>query len=207
MGVQQDPKVSWKNVPARTDTAGDVTFAYRELGTEHPDPPVVCLIHLAAVLDNWDPRVIDGLATKYRVVTFDNRGVGASTGSPAVSMEQMARDAIAFIKAMGLRSGRSLRILDGRHGGTGDRPEGAATRAPDDHLRDRASQRRRHQQAARGDLHRHVARLAHLPGSEAVSVLHEDAQRHSSGQGGLARLNGRAENRDKRSGWPRSRHN
>jgi len=101
MRGQQDPKASWKNVPTRTVTAGDVTFAYRELGTEHPGPPVVCLIHLAAVLDNWDPRVIDGLATKHRVVTFDNRGVGASTGSPATSMEQMARDAIAFIKAMG----------------------------------------------------------------------------------------------------------
>ena len=101
MGVQRDSKISWKDVPTRTVTAGDVTFAYRELGTEHPDPPVVCLIHLAAVLDNWDPRVIDGLATKHRVVTFDNRGVGASTGSPATSMEQMARDAIAFIKAMG----------------------------------------------------------------------------------------------------------
>lgn len=51
----KDPKVSWKNVPTRTVTAGDVTFAHRELGTEHPDPPVVCLIHLAAVLDNWVP--------------------------------------------------------------------------------------------------------------------------------------------------------
>ncbi|HKO92509.1 MAG TPA: alpha/beta fold hydrolase [Polyangiaceae bacterium] len=102
MGVQQHPKVSWKNVPTRTVTAGDVMFAHRQLGTEHPDPPLVCLIHLAAGLDNWDPRVIDGLATKHRVVTFDNRGVGASTVSPATSMEQMARDATTFIRAMGV---------------------------------------------------------------------------------------------------------
>lgn len=52
------------------------------------------------MLDNWDPRVIDGLATKPRVITFDNRGVGASSGSPATSMEEMARDAITFIRAM-----------------------------------------------------------------------------------------------------------
>jgi len=46
--------------------------------------------------------VIDGLAARHRVITFDNRGVGASTGAPATSIEQMARDAITFIKAMGL---------------------------------------------------------------------------------------------------------
>ena len=65
--------------------------------------PLVCLIHLAAVLDNWDPRVIDGLAAKHHVVTFDNRGIGASSGSPANSIEQMAKDAITFIKAMGFK--------------------------------------------------------------------------------------------------------
>jgi pimeloyl-ACP methyl ester carboxylesterase len=101
MSVSQNSKISWKNAPIRSIKGSDVTFAYRELGTDNPGVPVVCLIHLAAVLDNWDPRVIDGLATKHHVVTFDNRGIGASSGAPANSMEQMARDAITFIKAMG----------------------------------------------------------------------------------------------------------
>ena len=101
MTTQPNLAVTWKNVPTQTVTAGGVTFAYRELGTHNPGPPVVCLIHLAAVLDNWDPRVIDGLAAKHRVIAFDNRGIGASSGSPATSMEEMARDAITFIKAMG----------------------------------------------------------------------------------------------------------
>lgn len=100
MSASQYSKVTWRTVPTQSITAGGVTFAYRELGEENPGPPVVCLIHLAAVLDNWDPRVIDGLATKHRVITFDNRGIGASSGSPATSMEDMARDAITFIKAM-----------------------------------------------------------------------------------------------------------
>src|SRR5205807_2014223 len=93
-------KVDWKNVPTRTVTAGGVEFAYRELGANNPGTPVVFLIHLAAVLDNWDPRVVDGFAASRRVITFDNRGVGASSGSPATSIEQMAKDAITFIKAM-----------------------------------------------------------------------------------------------------------
>ncbi|MFL5618483.1 MAG: alpha/beta fold hydrolase [Gemmatimonadaceae bacterium] len=101
MSASQDVKVSWKNVPTQSVTAGGVTFAFRELGTDNPGPPVVFLIHLAAVLDNWDPRVIDGFAARHRVITFDNRGVGASSGSPASSIEQMAQDAISFIKAMG----------------------------------------------------------------------------------------------------------
>ena len=95
-------KFTWKNVPTRTITAGGVEFAYRELGTEHPGTPVVFLVHLAAVLDNWDPRIVDGFAAKHRVIAFDNRGVGASSGKPSTTMEAMARDAITFIKAMGL---------------------------------------------------------------------------------------------------------
>ena len=101
MSASQDLKVNWKTVPTRTITAGGVEFAYRELGTNNPGMPVVFLIHLAAVLDNWDPRVVDGFAASRRVITFDNRGIGASSGAPATSIEQMAKDAITFIKAMG----------------------------------------------------------------------------------------------------------
>jgi pimeloyl-ACP methyl ester carboxylesterase len=102
MSTKQEPTVNWKNVPTRTITAGGVEFAYRELGRNNPGTPVVFLIHLAAVLDNWDPRVVDGFAAKRRVIAFDNRGVGASSGAPATSIEQMAKDAITFIRAMGL---------------------------------------------------------------------------------------------------------
>jgi hypothetical protein len=101
MSTSQNLTVNWKNVPTQTITAGGVEFAYRELGANNPGTPVVFLIHLAAVLDNWDPRVVDGFATSRRVIAFDNRGVGASSGAPATSIEQMATDAITFIKAMG----------------------------------------------------------------------------------------------------------
>ena len=103
MTATVDLKVNWTNVPTRTIAAGGVEFAYRELGTNNPGTPVVFLVHLAAVLDNWDPRVVDGLAAKHHVITFDNRGIGASSGSPATSIEQMAKDAITFIKAMGFK--------------------------------------------------------------------------------------------------------
>ncbi len=100
MTTSQDLNINWKNVQTRTITADGVKFAYRELGASNPGTPVVFLVHLAAVLDNWDPRVVDGFAAKRRVIAFDNRGIGASSGSPATSIEQMANDAITFIKAM-----------------------------------------------------------------------------------------------------------
>src|SRR5436309_15529922 len=99
MSTPQENNVSWKNVPTRTITAGGVEFAYRELGKDNPGTAVVFLVHLAAVLDNWDPRVVDGFAAKHRVIVFDSRGVGASSGSPANSIAQMAADAITFIQA------------------------------------------------------------------------------------------------------------
>jgi pimeloyl-ACP methyl ester carboxylesterase len=92
---------SWKDAPTRTLSAGGVEFAYRQLGPS-TGVPVVFLTHLAAVLDNWDPRVVDGIAAKRRVITFDNRGVGASSGSTPTTIQEMARDAVSFIRALGL---------------------------------------------------------------------------------------------------------
>jgi pimeloyl-ACP methyl ester carboxylesterase len=92
---------SYQDAPTRTITAGGVSFAYRELGPA-TGVPVIFLTHLAAVLDNWDPRVVDGIAAQRRVITFDNRGVGASAGSTPDTIAAMAADAVTFIRAMGL---------------------------------------------------------------------------------------------------------
>jgi pimeloyl-ACP methyl ester carboxylesterase len=92
---------TWKTAPTQTINAGGVQFAYRQLGPS-TGVPVVFLTHLAAVLDNWDPRVVDGIAAKHRVITFDNRGVGASSGSTPKTIAEMASDAVTFIRALGL---------------------------------------------------------------------------------------------------------
>jgi len=93
---------TWKTAPTQTISAGDgVQFAYRQLGPS-TGVPVVFLTHLAAVLDNWDPRIVDGIAARHRVIAFDNRGVGASSGSTPATIEEMARDAVTFIRALGV---------------------------------------------------------------------------------------------------------
>ena len=92
---------TWKDVPTRTIDVNGTPFAYRELGPES-GVPVLFLHHFAAVLDDWDPRVLDGIATHHRVIAFDNRGVGASGGDVPTDLEAMGADAVAFIRAMGL---------------------------------------------------------------------------------------------------------
>jgi pimeloyl-ACP methyl ester carboxylesterase len=80
-------------------TAGNaIEYAYRDFG--EGDVPLVMLQHFRGNLDNWDPALIDALAANRRVVTFDNVGVGASTGSTPNTIEAMAHDAIAFLEAM-----------------------------------------------------------------------------------------------------------
>src|SRR5215211_952124 len=91
---------SYAQAPARTITAGGVTYAYRELGPKG-GIPVIFFVHLAANLDNWDPRIVDPIAKEYHVIAFDNRGVGASTGQVPDTVEAMADDAYTFIKALG----------------------------------------------------------------------------------------------------------
>jgi pimeloyl-ACP methyl ester carboxylesterase len=75
-------------------------YAYRETG--QGPVPLVLLQHFRGNLDNWDPALIDALAAHRRVVTFDNVGVGGSSGQTPSTVEQMARDAIAFITALNL---------------------------------------------------------------------------------------------------------
>jgi pimeloyl-ACP methyl ester carboxylesterase len=91
---------SYALAPARTIDAGGVTYSYRELGPKG-GIPVVFFVHLAATLDNWDPRIVDAIAKNRHVITFDNRGVGTSTGTVPDSVEAMADDAYTFITALG----------------------------------------------------------------------------------------------------------
>ena len=77
-----------------------IEYAYRDLG--EGDVPLVLLQHFRGNLDNWDPALVDALASSRRVVAFDNAGVGATTGTTPDTIEEMARDAIAFIAAMSL---------------------------------------------------------------------------------------------------------
>jgi pimeloyl-ACP methyl ester carboxylesterase len=83
---------------------GDVSFAYRRFGNGRAAaPPLVLLQHFRGNLDSWDPALVDRLAQDREVILVNNRGVGASTGVVPENVTIMARDALAFIDALGLR--------------------------------------------------------------------------------------------------------
>jgi pimeloyl-ACP methyl ester carboxylesterase len=86
----------------RVAAANGVESAYRDTGGGASAAPLVLLQHFRGNLDGWDPALIDALAASRRVIAFDNTGVGGSTGVTPDTIEQMARDALAFLTALEL---------------------------------------------------------------------------------------------------------
>ena len=86
----------------QVSAANGVSYAYRDTGGADVagGVPLVLLQHFRGNLDNWDPALIDALAPGRQVITFDNAGVGGSTGTTPDTIGQMARDAIAFLTAL-----------------------------------------------------------------------------------------------------------
>src|SRR6478672_9786540 len=84
----------------RIAAANGIEYAYRDVG--RGDGPLVLLQHFRGNLDNWDPALVDALASDRRVIAFDNAGVGGSSGTTPHTVAEMALDAIAFVEAMGL---------------------------------------------------------------------------------------------------------
>src|SRR5437667_9414774 len=91
--------VTYVDVPTQRVAADNgIEYAYRDLGNSAV--PLVLLQHFRGNLDNWDPALIDALASNRRVITFDNRGVAASSGTTPNTIAQMAVDATDFIDAL-----------------------------------------------------------------------------------------------------------
>jgi pimeloyl-ACP methyl ester carboxylesterase len=93
--------LTFEDAATKSVDVNGTKFVYRDIGKKG-GVPVVFLHHLTAVLEDWDPRVVDGLAARHQVIVFDNRGVGRSGGCTPKTVEEMARDAVAFIGALGL---------------------------------------------------------------------------------------------------------
>ena len=95
------PTSEYLAAPNRVASAATgIDYAYRQVG--EGTPALVLLQHFRGNLDNWDPALVDALARDRRVVTFDNAGVGGSTGTTPSTIAQMARDAIAFLEVLEL---------------------------------------------------------------------------------------------------------
>jgi pimeloyl-ACP methyl ester carboxylesterase len=83
----------------RTSTGTD--FAYRRVG-DRGGTPLVLGNYFAANMDDWDPLIVDRLATDRDVITFDYPGIGGSTGSTAATVAELADECVAFLAALDL---------------------------------------------------------------------------------------------------------
>lgn len=98
--IAQSGNYTYATVPTKFVEANGVKFAYRSYGKEG-DIPVIYFNHLTANLDNCDPRIMDAIAAERQIISFDYRGVGATSGEQGTSIADMAKDAIAFIHVLG----------------------------------------------------------------------------------------------------------
>src|SRR5258705_3740599 len=92
---------SHQTAPTQFVEAKGIRFAYRRLDNSR-GMPFVFNMHFTGTMDHWDPLVTDGLAATREVILFDNAGISRTSGRVPTSVEEMAANAAAFIKALGL---------------------------------------------------------------------------------------------------------
>ncbi|AUG40769.1 alpha/beta hydrolase [Pseudomonas chlororaphis] len=94
-------QTSYVEAQNQSITVNGIPFAYRDIGPR-TGVPLVLFNHWGAVLDNFDPAIIDGLAQTRRVIATDYRGIGGSGGIAPLTVGEMADDGIQLIRALGL---------------------------------------------------------------------------------------------------------
>jgi len=88
--------------PTQFVEAQGIRFAYRRFGRKAGVPLIFNQLFIGN-LDNWDPAVLDGLADEREVITFNNASIASSTGEVPKTVAGMAKNAAAFIDALGLQ--------------------------------------------------------------------------------------------------------
>jgi pimeloyl-ACP methyl ester carboxylesterase len=91
-----------QTAPTQFVEAHGIRFAYRRFGSPG-SVPLVLNQHFTGTMDHWDPAVTDGLAKDREVILFDNAGISSSSGNVPATFEEMGANAVAFIKALGLK--------------------------------------------------------------------------------------------------------
>src|SRR6202040_3605107 len=92
---------SHQTAPTQFVEAKGIRFAYRRFG-KSGGVPLVFNMHFTGTMDHWDPLVTDGLAARREVILFNNAGISSTSGEMPPSVEEMAANAAAFIRALGL---------------------------------------------------------------------------------------------------------
>jgi len=90
-----------QTAPTQYVEANGIRFAFRRFG-KPGGVPLVFNMHFIGTMDHWDPVITDGFAKDREVILFNNAGIASSSGEVPTTIEGMAANAAAFIKALGL---------------------------------------------------------------------------------------------------------
>ena len=92
--------VSVTSAPVLTARTKLGPVAYRVVGS---GPPLVLIMGYSGTMETWDPRLVNALAERHRVVIFDNAGLGGTQALPApLGIDAMASQTSALITALAL---------------------------------------------------------------------------------------------------------
>ncbi|WP_348811362.1 alpha/beta fold hydrolase [Flavobacterium maritimum] len=94
-----EKKITAVESPTQYAAIQDYRIAYRSIGE---GPPFILNNRFRGNLDDWDPAFLDALAKKYKVYTFNYKGLASSTGTPHETILGFAKDAVDLADALSI---------------------------------------------------------------------------------------------------------
>lgn len=103
-------KTATRKTPKKIETkkvrVGDIDISYRMFGQGYP---LVLIMGFSGTMDIWDSKVLKELSARYKVLIFDNRGMGETTAPPGdFSIRQFADDTAGLMDALKIKHAHVL---------------------------------------------------------------------------------------------------
>lgn len=99
-------KVDVSRLKLKKAHVDDIDIAYKSFGTGYP---LVLIMGFSGTMDMWQPQALSALSSRYKVIVFDNRGIGESTATDKrFSIELFADDTAGLMDALGIKKAHIL---------------------------------------------------------------------------------------------------
>lgn len=98
--------IDLEKIKLQTVKVDDITIGYKSIGRGYP---LILIMGYSATMDMWDSRVLAGLARRFRVIVFDNRGMGSSTATEKeFNIGLFADDTAGLLGALNIKKANVL---------------------------------------------------------------------------------------------------
>ncbi len=105
-GKASSNQAALDELPTRMIHVGDIDIAYKVFGE---GDPLLLIMGYSGTMDLWAPDILRELASQYKVIIFDNRGMGKTTASDTnFTIELFADDTRGLLDALGIKRAHVL---------------------------------------------------------------------------------------------------